>query len=126
MAMDTGDMRHPFVHEAVIVMEPNADARAPGAAVTVALCDSWDHDPPCPLAPHHTRADRSGDELRVRTLFATEPQREADVRRRIDAALRAGEVRDPDGVTTRWLLRDSGPGVVADEEAEHAGRLVGG
>lgn len=126
MAIDTGDMRHAFVHEAVIAMEPNADARAPGAAVTVALCGSWDHDPPCPLAPHHTRADRSGDELRVRTLFATEPEREADARRRIETALSAGELRDPDGVTTRWQVRDSGPGVVADEEAEHAARLMGG
>ena len=32
-------------------MEPDADVRAPGAAVTVVLCGHWDHEPPCPLAP---------------------------------------------------------------------------
>jgi hypothetical protein len=46
-------------------MEPDADMRAPGAAVTVALCGHWDHEPPCPLAPHHVRVDEDDGELRV-------------------------------------------------------------
>ena len=33
-------------------MEPDADVQAPGAAVTVALCGHWEHEPPGPLAPH--------------------------------------------------------------------------
>jgi hypothetical protein len=36
-------MREAFAHEAVLVMEPDADMRAPGAAITVALCGHWDH-----------------------------------------------------------------------------------
>ena len=40
---------------------PRRRRGAPGGAITVALCGSWDHEPPCPLAPHHTRAHRSGD-----------------------------------------------------------------
>jgi hypothetical protein len=41
----TGIMRQAFAHEAVLVMEPDADVRAPGAAVAVALCGHWDHEP---------------------------------------------------------------------------------
>ena len=45
-------------------MEPHADVRAPGAAVTVALCGHWEHEP-CPLAPHHVSAHENDGELRV-------------------------------------------------------------
>ncbi|HEX2810361.1 MAG TPA: hypothetical protein VHN80_29695, partial [Kineosporiaceae bacterium] len=98
-------MREVFAHEALVDLEPQADDRALGAAVTVALCGHWEHEPPCPVAPHHSNADRVGDQVRVRTLFATDPDAEDDVRRRIDDALAAGELQGPDGVTTRWRLR---------------------
>jgi hypothetical protein len=43
------------VHAATLLMaDAAADAAAPGAAITVALCGSWEHPPPCPLAAHHT------------------------------------------------------------------------
>ncbi|MEX5721628.1 hypothetical protein [Geodermatophilus maliterrae] len=45
-----------FAHDGLLSMEPGADDRAPGGVITVALCGSWEHEPPCPLAPHHTRA----------------------------------------------------------------------
>ena len=60
-------------------MEPHADVQAPGAAVTVALCGHWDHEPPCPLAPHHVSAAADDGELRVRILFAAEPDQEDKV-----------------------------------------------
>src|SRR5436309_15557912 len=122
----TGRVRQAFAHDAVLVMAPHADPRAPGAAITVALCGHWDHEPPCPLAPHHTSTDRVGDDLRLRILFATEPDREAEVRERIGAALRAGEFQGPDGGTVRWRLRAGGPGEVAAGEADHARRLARG
>jgi hypothetical protein len=121
-------MREAFAHEALVSMEPAADPQALGAAVTLALCGHWQHEPPCPLAPHHTRADRvrvDGGKVRVRTLFAAEPAREAEVRRRIDAALDAGELSGPDGVTTLWQLLSSRPVVVDTREAAHAQRLIG-
>jgi len=31
-------MRRPFAHEAFVAIDPGADTRAAGAAVTVALC----------------------------------------------------------------------------------------
>jgi hypothetical protein len=95
-------MRRAFAHVAVLTMQPDADVRAPGAAITVALCGQWEHQPPCPLAAHHTSAERFGDQVRLRMLFAAEPTDEVVVRARIDAALAAGELRGPDGVITLW------------------------
>jgi hypothetical protein len=105
-------------------MDRDADSRAPGAAITVALCGHWEHEPPCPLAPHHTAAVRAGDEVRLRILFAAEAKLELEVRRAVDAALAGGELIGPDDVVTRWQLRATGPSVVLPHEAAHAGRLV--
>lgn len=117
-------MRDAFAHDAVLRMAAGAGIGAPGAAVTVALCGHWEHPPPCPLAPHHSAARRDGEDVRLRVLFAAEPEAEAEVRRRIDASLRDGELTGPDGTLTRWELRASGPGTVTEEEAEHARRLI--
>jgi hypothetical protein len=105
-----------YAHDAVLVMDPDADVRAPGGAITTALCGHWEHEPPCPLAPHYTHADRDGDRVRLHVLFATEPDRADEVRGRIEAAL-----DDP-----RWQLVSAGPGVVAAEETAHAARLANG
>jgi len=117
-------VRQAYVHDAVVIMEAGGDERAPGAAITVALCGHWEHEPPCPLAPHSTSAERSGDQVRLRVLFAAEPTAEAEVRRRIDAALSGGDLTLPDGGTTRWQLRSTQPGVPRDDEAGHAGQLI--
>ncbi|MGW5671675.1 hypothetical protein [Micromonospora sp. NPDC003776] len=119
-------MRQGYAHQAVLGMTPDADDRAPGAAVTVALCGDWEHAPPCPVAPHHTRAERVGGEVRLRILFATEPHRERSVRRDIDGALARGELTGPDGATTRWRLLDSRPAEPSAQEAEHLQRLLRG
>ncbi|MFB4316820.1 hypothetical protein [Actinomadura sp. 21ATH] len=116
-------MRRAFVHEAVVTMAAG-DVRAPGAAVTAALCGHWEHEPPCPLAPHHTAAHRSGDEVRLRVLFATEPAAEAEVRRRIEAALSQATLTTPDGTVTRWRLRSAHPGAIEQDETGHAERLL--
>jgi hypothetical protein len=105
-------MRHAYAHEAVLLMPPDSDIRAPGGAITVALCGHVDHQPPCPLAPHHTGADRVGDEVHLRILFATEPDNETLVRERIDRAL-----------ADEWPVRVSGPSEVTAVEADHAERL---
>ena len=116
--------RTAYVHEAVLLMEDDADDRAPGAAVTVSLCGSWEHDGPCPLAPHHTTAVRDGDRLAVRVLFAVEEEQEQPVRRRIQEALAGGRLTGPDGDTSAWRLLSDGPAEVVAEEAAHASRLV--
>ncbi|MCX5008707.1 hypothetical protein OHB05_39970 [Streptomyces sp. NBC_00638] len=117
-------MRQAFVHEAVVLMEAGGDVGAPGAAITVALCGHWEHEPPCPLAPHHTAAERCGDEVRLRVLFATEPAVEAEIRSRIEAALSRAGLDHPDGAITRWQFLSARPGLVREDEAGCAGRLV--
>jgi hypothetical protein len=117
-------MRSAFAHEAEVVLAPGGDKRAPGAAITVALCGSWDHEPPCPLAPHHTQADRIGDAVRVRTVFAVEPGGEDAIRQRIEKALTGGTLQGPDDVTTHWDLRSSRPAAVSPDESELAARLI--
>ena len=109
-------MRTTGVHRAVLALSPGADRAAPGAAVTVELCGHWEHEPPCPLAPHHTAVDGADDALQVRVVFAAAPDDEAEVRRRIDAALAGGE--------PHWRLLDSGAAVLGDDERELADRLA--
>ena len=122
--MDTDPVRQAFVHDAVVTMEAGGDTRAPGAAITVALCGHWEHEPPCPLAPHRTDAQPSGDQVRLRVLFAAEPAAETEVRRRIEAALSAGSLTLPDGASTRWQLRGARPGRLRDDESQLAEQLI--
>ena len=117
-------VRAAYAHDAVVDMERDADLTGPGGAVTLALCGAFAHPPPCPVAPHHTRADRHADGVAVRVLFATDPAGEAAVRARIEAALAAGFCDGPDGTRTHWTLRTSAPGVVAESERAHAARLA--
>ena len=105
-------MRQPFAHDAVITLAPDADIAAPGGAVTAELCGHWEHPPPCPLAPHHTAAQRRGAQVHLRVLFATEADREAEVRTRIGRALAA------------WDVRSCVAGEVRPDERAHVGRLV--
>ncbi|MEU5721956.1 hypothetical protein ABZ783_09035 [Micromonospora sp. NPDC047738] len=117
-------MRQGFAHQAVLDMAPDDDSGAPGAAITTVLCGHWDHAPPCPVAPHHTSAERSGDEVRLRILFATEPHLEERVRQDIDRALARGELVGPDGRTSRWRLLGSRPVEPSEQETEHLARLT--
>jgi len=68
-------MRQVFAYDAVLMMGQDEDERAPGAGITEALCGSSQHEPPCPLAPHHTTAKRSGEQVHLRVLFAVDPDR---------------------------------------------------
>jgi hypothetical protein len=117
-------MRQAFAHQAVLIMAPDADVQAPGAAITTELCGRYDHEPPCPLAPHHTRAERADGEVHLRILFATEPNSEDVVRQRIGLALGRGNLSGQDGTTTRWQLRDARRSEVSTEETDHATRLT--
>ncbi|MGY1592352.1 hypothetical protein ACI79D_10285 [Geodermatophilus sp. SYSU D00708] len=120
--MTTG--RRAYAHDAVLAIPAGGDDRAPGGAVTLALCGSWSHEPPCPLAPHHTATVREGEQLRVRVLFASDPADEAQVRALVEEALARGECVGPDGVRTQWRLAGSSASDVRPGEAEHAGRLA--
>jgi hypothetical protein len=116
-------VRQAFAHDAVLLLEEGGDERAPGGAITVALCGSVSHEPPCPLAPHHTRVHRTEDGLALRLLFAAEPADEPRVRALVEEALSRGWGDSPDGRTT-WDLVESGPSAVEDAEEAHAQRLI--
>ncbi|RZU48920.1 hypothetical protein EV385_0654 [Krasilnikovia cinnamomea] len=117
-------MRQAYAHRAVLVLESGADERAPGGAITAALCGHWAHEPPCPLAAHHTAAERDGDRVRLRILFAAAPDRVDEVRRRIEDALAAGQFTGPEGVLSRWRAEESGCDRLAPHERPHARRLL--
>jgi len=113
-----------FAHDALLVLDHGGDENAPGGAITIALCGSWTHEPPCPLAPHHTRTHRSGTEVTLRLLFAAEPADEARVRRLVEETLERGWGDSPDGERTAWQLVWSAPSTVQPDEEEHARRLT--
>ena len=119
----TGPMRQAYAHDAVLAMGPDEDDRAPGGAITTALCGHWEHEPPCPLAAHHTGVTRDGDTVRLHILFAARPADEALVRRRIGEALASGGFTGPDGLA-RWRLVETSAGSIAPEESDHARRLA--
>ena len=116
-------MREVFAHEVIVAMGPDQDVRSLGAAITAAICGHWQHEPPCPLAPHHSRAERRGPDVVVRTLFAVEPDQEQEIRNRITAAMSAGSLLGLDGLATVWTLRRGEPSPVRANESDQAERL---
>lgn len=117
-------MRSPFAHQAEVDMAAGGDPAALGGAISVEVCGSWDHPGPCPLAPHHTELEQEGDRVRLRVLFATEPENEAEVRRRIGAALATGAQTGPDGHTSTWTLVSHEPSEIHTNEVMQAFRLT--
>lgn len=118
-------MHGTYVHSASLRMEDDGDRGAPGAAITVALCGSWEHPPPCPLAAHHTAVQDDGGTLTLRTIFAAEPEQEGEVRRRITAALAQGSQVGPDGRTSRWTFLSGEADELTTAERLHAERIAG-
>ena len=116
--------RSTFAHDALVEIEETGDQRAPGGAITVALCGSVDHAPPCPVAPHATTAEREGHHVRLRVLFAAEPDDERWVRRVIEDVLDRGWGVDPEGARTTWRLISVEPSEVRPDERERAGRIA--
>lgn len=112
-----------FAHVATLEMLDSTDPRAPGGVITTALCDSYDHEPPCPLAAHYTGVEVDGTRVRLRILFATEPAAADRVRARIAGALAASDTT-AEGDAVRWRLVDHGPSGVHSAERDHAQRLI--
>ena len=79
------------------------------------LCGALEHEPPCPVATHHTAVVHRRMTLEVRVLFACEPEDEQSVRQRIDTAL-----------AREWQVLATRSGTVRDDESEHAVRLAAG
>lgn len=116
--------RKAFAHDAVVAMRDGSSVDALGGAITKALCGGWDHQPPCPLAPHHVCSSPAGDLVAVRVVFATEPTHEQRVRTLIGDALATGHLEVPDGGIAHWELRSSTAGSLRADEHDLAAHLV--
>jgi hypothetical protein len=104
-----------LVHEATLQLEHGTDPRAPGGAVTVALCGHWKHEGACRW-PHHTSISGQGSERVVRTVFVAARSEAAEVRERIREAL---------AWVGGWRLLQDGPAPLNEDERELARRLAG-
>lgn len=102
-----------YVHSAELALLDGTDPGAPGGAVTVALCGSWDHEPPCRW-PNYNALDFDEDSALFRTVFVAPPEDLDEVRTRIDSALRS----DP-----RWRALHVGTGQLTEKERALGERL---
>ena len=85
-------------------LEEGADERAPGGAVTVALCGHWDHEGPCRW-PHFSSIVPEQDGLHLFVVEFDAPEAEVDtVRTKIDVALSKGALTGPNGVVSVWAV----------------------
>ena len=107
--------RQAFALEAELELHEGTDPRAPGGAVTVALCGSWNHEGPCRW-PHHSAIDGAAGSVRLRTVFAVVADDERDVRARIVAAL---------GADTRWKVVGVSDVPLSADEAKLGRNLCG-
>jgi hypothetical protein len=118
-------MRQVHVQVADVRLDRGSDTRALGGAVTLALCGTWEHEPPCPLAAHHTGVTAIEDgRLHIRVVFACEPDAEEQVRTLIAGALAEGSQQTPEGELVRWRLTGYGAGELREDEVALGERLL--
>jgi hypothetical protein len=115
-------MPQPFVHCAELKLAAGADAAAPGGAVTIALCGSWDHEGGCRW-PHQTAAELRDGRTSTRVVFVADREQEENVRSLIREALANGRCTGPDGLVSEWTLLTDHAGTLTAEEAELAERI---
>ncbi|ONH32290.1 hypothetical protein [Pseudofrankia asymbiotica] len=122
-AVEGAHGRAGLAHEARLRLAPGADKRAPGGAVTIALCGHWEHDGPCRW-PHHTSVGRpTGGDVTIRVVAVSPPSEHAEVRRLIEGALAAGALDGPTGLS-HWSVLRSGPTDLTADEQGLADRLA--
>jgi hypothetical protein len=103
-----------FAIEAKLELRPDTDTRAPGGAVTAALCGQWDHEGACRW-PHNSRIDSSETPTRLRTVVVADDETRNEVVTRIEAGLR----RDP-----RWSVLQSKTDSIRPDERPLAQALA--
>lgn len=99
------------VVRARLVLGEGVDPRAPGGEVTIALCGSWEHAPPCHW-PHNNEVVHDGA---FRTVFVAPAGDVPEMRSRIEAALRSD---------ARWRVVALAEGALTDDERALGERLA--
>ncbi len=102
------------MHEAVVRLAPNTDPRAVGAAVTIELCGSVDHDGPCRWPNNHDIDVPPSGAAVFRTLFVAPEADVEEVHARVSSALGSG---------TGWSVVSERRRPLTDEEKRGAAKL---
>jgi hypothetical protein len=121
---DTAGARRAFAHDAVVAMRKGDSPAAVGGAIAIELCGGWDHQPPCPLAPHYVSSAAAGETVSLRVVFATEPANEQRVRALVGEALATGRLTVSEGGVAQWQLRSASAGVLRADEEHLAADLI--
>ena len=83
----------------------DGDSRAPGGAITVALCGHWDHEGECRW-PHLSTIKKGNDGCYELTVEFDAPVEEVEVvEKKVREALARGRLVGPDGRETTWSLK---------------------
>ena len=93
--------------EFLLRLDPGSDERAPGGAVTVALCGHWNHEGACRW-PHFSRINSAGEGVHRLLIEFDSPKDEVkEVEERVERGLRTGRLIGPDGRESRWHVVDT-------------------
>jgi hypothetical protein len=96
----------PYAHQRTYWLRvgDGSDDRAPGGAVTVALCGHWNHEGACRW-PHLSTIDpEEGGLHRLVIEFDASDQDLEMVTARVDSALESGRLTGPDGRLSVWEI----------------------
>ncbi|HSG61248.1 MAG TPA: hypothetical protein VLA24_07405 [Pseudomonadales bacterium] len=88
---------------AELQLEPGADTRSPGGAVTIALCGHWEHKGACRW-PHNNHVEPAASSHVMTIEFNCPAHELAEVQQRIQKALKGGRCIGPDGRENHWRL----------------------
>jgi len=108
--------RSTYVFRAELRLDDATDPRAPGGAVTTALCGHWEHEGACRW-PHNNAIDPASAPAHFRTVFVADDADAEAVHAQIDSALRSA---------TGWSVISAGAGTPHGAELSLGSRLASG
>lgn len=115
-------MKRTFVHCADVSLEDGADPAAPGGAITLELCGSWDHPGPCRW-PHETSGVWDERRGKIRVVFLACEEEENYVRQLISKAIAKGLCVGPDRKTNRWTTTNQHSDAPSEADDAWAAKL---
>jgi hypothetical protein len=110
-----GSHRSPYVHEARLRLADGTDPSAVGAAVTIELCGSIDHEGGCRWPHNSMVVELDGRDAVFRSVFVAPPAEAGEVRQRIATALRS---------SLEWIVVSDGERSLSRDEETLATRLA--
>ena len=91
-------------YECILRLDPDADIRAPGGAITVALCGHWEHEGVCRW-PHFSSIEViEGQYYTLIVEFDANEAEYSHVIKTISSALNKGWLVGPDQTRSVWTV----------------------